>query len=102
MKKEVLANQYDGPRAPTKRLPASQFSLDFAYSESASELDNGVRETIQGVKLFIMAMGIAGEMAAEKSQLPGSFKVALIDSIYMISGAEIRKRGKVSCSIPKP
>jgi hydroxyethylthiazole kinase len=45
----------------------------------------------------ILAMGIAGEIAAVKAQLPGSFRVALMDSIYTITGATIRERGKVTC-----
>jgi hydroxyethylthiazole kinase len=45
----------------------------------------------------IAAMGIAGELAAEKTQLPGSFRVALIDSIYGISGETLRQRGKIQC-----
>jgi len=44
----------------------------------------------------IMAMGIAGELAAEKTQLPGSFRVALMDSIYTVTGAVMRERGKVT------
>jgi hydroxyethylthiazole kinase len=45
----------------------------------------------------VAAMGIAGELAYEKAQLPGSFRVALIDSIYGITGESIRQRGKIEC-----
>jgi len=45
----------------------------------------------------VLAMCLAGEKAAEKAQLPGSFRVALIDSIYTISGADILERGKIEC-----
>jgi hydroxyethylthiazole kinase len=45
----------------------------------------------------ISAMGIAGELAAEKTLLPGSFRVALIDSIYGVTGATILQRGKIAC-----
>ena len=45
----------------------------------------------------VMAMGIAGENAAEKSPLPGSFRVALMDSIYRVSGKTILERGKLRC-----
>ena len=55
----AIPNEYDGPRLPAKRLKAKQFALDFAYADSAAELDQGVRETIRGVKMSIMAMGIA-------------------------------------------
>jgi hypothetical protein len=36
----------------------TQFSLDYANSDDARELDNGIRETIKGVRLSILAMGI--------------------------------------------
>ena len=45
----------------------------------------------------IMSMGIAGELAAEKASLPGSYRVALIDSIYTITGKTILEKGKLSC-----
>ena len=59
MRNDVIQNQYDGPRAPAKRLPSGQFSLDFAFSDDAAEIDAGIRETIKGVRLSILAMGIA-------------------------------------------
>ncbi|GHU60355.1 hypothetical protein FACS189444_7010 [Spirochaetia bacterium] len=55
----AIENVYDGPQRPIKRLESKQFSLDFAYSENATELDVGIRETARGYKLSIMAMGIA-------------------------------------------
>ncbi|MDR2071464.1 MAG: hydroxyethylthiazole kinase [Treponema sp.] len=45
----------------------------------------------------IAAMGIAGELAFEKARLPGSFRVALIDSIYGVTGDTLRQRGKIQC-----
>ena len=59
MKTETILNQYEGPRPPAKRLPSGQFSLDFTTSDDASEIDAGIRETIKGVQLSILAMGIA-------------------------------------------
>jgi hydroxyethylthiazole kinase len=43
----------------------------------------------------LAAMGIAGELAYEKARLPGSFRTALIDSIYTVTGDTLRERGKV-------
>lgn len=40
-------------------------------------------------------MGIAGEMAAEKSKGPGSFKIAFVDALSAISLDEIKKRMRV-------
>jgi hydroxyethylthiazole kinase len=56
---------------------------------------------ISGENMFIaalagiLAMGIAGEQAAEKTQLPGSYRVALIDSIYTLTGKTITEKGKL-------
>ena len=58
MKTEIISNQYDGPRAPAKRLPTSHISLDYANSDDALEIDTGIRETIKGVRLSILAMGM--------------------------------------------
>jgi hypothetical protein len=58
MKIEAIPNQYDGPRKPEKRLGGGYFSLDYASSENAKEIDAGIRETIKGVRLSILAMGI--------------------------------------------
>jgi hydroxyethylthiazole kinase len=46
----------------------------------------------------ITAMCIAGELAFEKARLPGSFRVALIDSVYGISGDTLRQKGKIDVS----
>jgi hydroxyethylthiazole kinase len=45
----------------------------------------------------IAVMGIAGELAFETAQLPGSFRVALIDSIFRVNGDSLRQRGKIQC-----
>lgn len=50
---EAIQNVYDGPKKH------KEFKLDFAYSKNASEVDSGIKDTIKGVKLSIMAMGIA-------------------------------------------
>jgi hypothetical protein len=55
---EVIPNQYDGPLPPAKPLPSGHFSLDYAASDNAVEIDTGIRETIKGVRLSILAMGI--------------------------------------------
>jgi hydroxyethylthiazole kinase len=43
----------------------------------------------------ITTLSIAGELAAEKARLPGSFRVALIDSVYGITGRTITELGKI-------
>ena len=57
---ETILNKYDGPEKSAGQIIApGQFHLDFAYSQNATEVDAGIRETIRGVKLSITAMGIA-------------------------------------------
>jgi hypothetical protein len=58
MRPEAIPNRYDGPRPPAKSLPSGHFSLDYANSDDAVEIDQGIRETIKGVRLSILAMGI--------------------------------------------
>lgn len=56
----TIKNDYDGPTKPVRVIKSPrQFSLDFAYSEDPAEVDAGIKEAIKGVKLSIMAMGIA-------------------------------------------
>jgi hypothetical protein len=55
----IIKNEYDGPKKLPKPIDDGEFKLDFAYSSDANEVDVGIRETIRGVKLSIMAMGIA-------------------------------------------
>ena len=58
MKNEIIQNVYDGARPPAKKLSANNISLDYANSDSADEIDAGIRETIKGVRLSILAMGM--------------------------------------------
>jgi hypothetical protein len=55
----AISNIYDGLKKPLKTIKSGQFKLDFAYSHDAAVVDAGIKETIRGVKLSIMAMGIA-------------------------------------------
>jgi hypothetical protein len=48
MKNETISNQYDGPRAPAKKLPSSHVALDYINSDNAAEIDAGIRDTIKG------------------------------------------------------
>ena len=38
--------------------PVRQEPLDYVNSDNAAEIDNGIRETIKGIRLSILAMGI--------------------------------------------
>ena len=54
----TIPNKYDGPSRPAKKLPSGHFNLDYANSDDAIEIDAGIRETIKGVRLSILAMGL--------------------------------------------
>jgi hypothetical protein len=58
MKTQVIANYYDGPIKPVKKMNAAPIPLDYAYSEVASDIDNGIRDTIKGIRVSILAMGM--------------------------------------------
>ncbi|MCY6960023.1 hydroxyethylthiazole kinase [Clostridium brassicae] len=45
----------------------------------------------------ILSMNIAGEKAAQKYKTPGSFKVGLIDEIYLLNEEKLLKEGNVKC-----
>ena len=45
----------------------------------------------------ILAMGIAGEQAALQAKLPGSYRVALMDCVYTLTGADVLLQGKLQC-----
>lgn len=56
---QVIKNEYDGPTKHPQKAKRGQIALDFAYSNNASEVDAGIKETMKGVKLSILYMGIA-------------------------------------------
>jgi hypothetical protein len=55
---QTIQNEYDGPRLPAKQLSSPQISLDYANSDNAAEIDAGIRDTIKGLRLSILAMGL--------------------------------------------
>ena len=59
MENKVIRNEYDGPHHPIKRAASASLSLDYAASDDAKEIDTGIRETIKGVRLSILVMGLA-------------------------------------------
>jgi hydroxyethylthiazole kinase len=44
----------------------------------------------------LVILGVAGELAAEKSTGPGSFASAVIDALYNLDGGLLTARAKVS------
>ena len=55
----VIKNEPLDFKKPLRIPKGEHYSLDFASSPDAAEVDAGIRETLRGVKLSIMAMGIA-------------------------------------------
>ena len=55
-------NTYDGPgmsvNVPSEQSSPGFFALDYTESDNADEIDRGIRETIKGIRLSILAMGI--------------------------------------------
>ncbi|MDR1711451.1 MAG: hydroxyethylthiazole kinase [Propionibacteriaceae bacterium] len=56
---------------------------------------SAVTDPLTAAVAGIVSMGVAGELAAQAAQLPGSFRVALIDAIYQVDAALIAERGRV-------
>jgi hydroxyethylthiazole kinase len=44
----------------------------------------------------LIAFGVAGEVAAERAQGPGSFAIAIIDALYHLQPATLRTRAKAT------
>ncbi len=52
------------------------------------------QDTLAATASAMLIVGIAGEMAAEKSQGPGSFAAAILDALYVIDAKMIDARGR--------
>jgi hydroxyethylthiazole kinase len=53
-------------------------------------------DTIRAAVAALAIVGIAGELAAEKSSGPGSFATAVIDALYSLDGPMVSTRAKVN------
>jgi len=52
------------------------------------------RDFLLGAAIGLICFGVAAEIAAERAQGPGSFKVALFDAIYNLSSEQLAQRAK--------
>ena len=66
MKAQAIPNFYDGPFKPVKKFNTEPIPLDYAYSNVAADIDQGIKETIKGIRLSILAMGICLARIKEK------------------------------------
>ena len=58
MKTQTIVNEYDGPIKPVVKMNTGTIQLEYAYSDVATEIDKGIRDTIKGIRLSILAMGM--------------------------------------------
>ncbi len=63
-----------------------------AISGAFSAVDN---QPFRAAASGMIAMGVAGEMAAEHASAPGSFQTAFLDALYHLSENEINKRARL-------
>ena len=55
---KTTQNNYIGPVKPVTKMRSQAIELDYAYSNKAEEIDKGIKDTIKGIRLSILAMGI--------------------------------------------
>lgn len=53
-------------------------------------------DAIRAAIAALVIVGVAGEVAAEKSRGPGSFAAAIIDALYSLDGPTLTERAKVA------
>ncbi|MGH6975557.1 MAG: hydroxyethylthiazole kinase, partial [Stellaceae bacterium] len=53
-------------------------------------------DALAAASAALMIVGVAGEIAAEKAEGPGSFAVAMIDALYKLDDATLERRAKVT------
>jgi hydroxyethylthiazole kinase len=87
---------HNGSEMLTKITGAGCMAGALCAATAASAHKSGAG-MLEGALSGILAMGIAGENAALKTKLPGSFRVALVDCVWSLNGADILKAGKVQC-----
>ncbi len=91
---------FDGARAVSiangHALMARVTAMGCAGSALAAAFLAVERDALVAVAAALTMLGVAGEIAAEKAQGPGSFAVALVDALYVLDGATLTRRAKVS------
>jgi len=53
-------------------------------------------DPLRAAAAALLMLGVAGEIAAERAQGPGSFAVAIIDALYALTAQDITSRAKVT------
>jgi hydroxyethylthiazole kinase len=91
-----LARIFNGVEMFTK-ITGSGCMLGALCGAAAAAASMAGEDMFAAAVAAVAAMGIAGELAAEKAKAPGSFRTALMDSIYGITGETLIQRGKIEC-----
>jgi hydroxyethylthiazole kinase len=90
---ERLVRAHNGVEMLTK-ITGAGCMLGALCAAAAAAAKSAGADMFGAALAAVLSMGIAGELAAETAKLPGSFRVALIDSVYTLNGGVIRERGK--------
>jgi hydroxyethylthiazole kinase len=73
------------------RVTAIGCTLSALVGACLAVSDDPLEATVHG----LVIMGIAGEMAAERSQGPGSFRTALIDALYRMEESQVEEAARI-------
>ncbi|MDR2494259.1 MAG: hydroxyethylthiazole kinase [Spirochaetaceae bacterium] len=93
---ERVLRVYNGSEMLTKITGAGCMAGALCGATAAAAKHIGA-DRVSAALAGILAMGIAGERAALQANLPGSYRVALMDSIYTLTGADVLKQGRLRC-----
>lgn len=91
----LCARVHNGVEMLTK-ITGSGCMLGALCAAAAAAAKASGSDMFSAAAAAVLSMGIAGETAAEKTDLPGSYRVALIDSIYTVTGKTINEKGKLA------
>jgi hydroxyethylthiazole kinase len=93
---ERLVRAHNGVEMLTK-ITGAGCMLGALCAAAAAGAKSAGLDMFSAALAAVLSMGIAGELAAETAKLPGSFRVALMDSIYLVNGKTLLERGKPQC-----
>jgi hydroxyethylthiazole kinase len=93
---EALIRVSNGTAMLTKIVGAGCMAGALCAAAAAAATQIG-SDMLSSAVAALTAMSVAGELAYETAQLPGSFRTALIDSVYTLTGDTLREKGKLEC-----
>ena len=87
---------YNGVDTLTKITGAGCMAGALCAATAAAAKKTGA-DMVSAALAGIITLCIAGEQAALQTKLPGSYRVALMDSMYTLTGADVLKQGNLRC-----